>query len=78
MRCRDQLDATLLQLGAESGDLLVLELMLVDVGLEGLLLELALRLSLVEEAAGIQFSKLGQFSSLLLLCKERAPVWRRT
>jgi hypothetical protein len=41
MRCRDQLDATLLQLGAESRDFLVLELVLVDVGLEGLLLELA-------------------------------------
>jgi hypothetical protein len=67
MRGRDQLDATLLQLGAKSGDLLVLELVLVDVGLEGLLLELAQLLSLVEEGAGFQFSKLGQFSSLLLL-----------
>src|ERR671931_2179935 len=59
MRGRDQLDATLLQLGAESGDLLVLELVLVDIGLEGLFLELALLLSLVEEGAGFQFSKLG-------------------
>jgi hypothetical protein len=67
MGCRDQLDATLLQLGAESGDLLVLELVLVDIGLEGLFLELAQLLSLVEEGAGFQFSKLGQFSSLLLL-----------
>jgi len=67
MRCRDQLDATLLQLGAESGDFLVLELVLVDVGLEGLLLELAQLLSLVKEGAGFQFSKLGQFCSLLLL-----------
>ena len=63
MGCRDQLDATLLQLSAEGGDFLVLELVLVDVGLEGLLLELADLLSLVEEGAGFQFSKLGQFCS---------------
>jgi hypothetical protein len=71
MGCRDQLDAALLELGPESRDLLVLELVLVDVGLEGLLLELAERLDLVEKGAGFQFSKLGQFSSLLLLLLQR-------
>jgi hypothetical protein len=78
---RDQLDATLLELGAEGGKLLVLELVLVRVGLEDLLLQLSELLRLVEKGAGFQFSKLGQFRSLLLLlhfCKERAPGWRHT
>src|SRR5262249_36484276 len=79
MRCRDQLDATLLELGAESGDLLLLELMLVDVGLEDLLLELSERLSLVEKGAGVQFSQLGQFRSLPLVLLQRTGAgWRHT
>jgi hypothetical protein len=64
---RDQLDAALLELGTEGGKLLVLQLVLVRVRLESLLLELSELLRLLEEGAGFQFSKLGQFRSLLLL-----------
>jgi hypothetical protein len=74
VRGRDQVDAALFELGPERGDLLVLELVLVDVGLEGLLLELSELLRLVEEGAGFQFSKLGQFRSLLLLL-QRTGAW---
>ena len=66
MGSRDQLDAALLELCPEGGDFLVLQLVLVRVGLEDLLLELSELLRLVDEGAGFQFSKLGQFSSLLL------------
>jgi hypothetical protein len=69
----DQLDAALLELGSEGGQLLLLELMLVRIRLEDLLLELSELLRLVNEGAGFQFSKLGQFNSLLYSSKERAP-----
>jgi hypothetical protein len=66
MGSRDQLDATLLELGPEVRQLLLVELVLVRVRLEDLFLELSELLRLVDEGAGFQFSKLGQFSSLLL------------
>jgi hypothetical protein len=52
--------------------------MLVRVRLEDLLLELSELLRLVDESAGFQFSKLGQFNSLLYSSKERAPGRRHT
>jgi hypothetical protein len=67
MRSGNELDAALLELGSEVGNLLLVQLVLVRVGLEGLLLELSELLGLVDEGAGFQFSKLGQFRSLLLL-----------
>jgi hypothetical protein len=67
MGSRDQVDAALLELAAEVCNLLVVELVLVRVRLEDLLLELSELLRLVDEGAGFQFSKLGQFRSLLLL-----------
>src|SRR5919112_153534 len=73
VRSRDQLDATLLELGPEGGDLLVLQLVLVRVGLEDLLLELSELLRLVDEGAGFQFSKLGQSGHSFYFCKELAP-----
>jgi hypothetical protein len=66
MGCRDQFDAALLKLGAEGGNLFLLQLVLVRVRLEDLLLELSELLRLLDEGAGFKFSKLGQFSSLLL------------
>jgi hypothetical protein len=66
MRGRDHLDTALLELCAEGGQLLLVQLVLVRVGLEDLLLELSELLRLVDEGAGFQFSKLGQFSSLLI------------
>jgi hypothetical protein len=60
------LDTALLELGAEPQKLLVLELVLMRVRLENLLVEGAELLRLVDEGTGIEFSKLGQFSSLLL------------
>ncbi len=74
----DQLDAALLELGPEGGQFLVLELMLVRIRLEDLLLELSELLRLFDEGAGFQFSKLGQFNSLLYSSKERAPGRRHT
>jgi hypothetical protein len=62
---RHDLDAALLELGAEPGKLLVLELVLVRVRLENLLTEGTQLLRLVDEGTEIEFSKLGQFSSLL-------------
>jgi hypothetical protein len=59
----DHLDAALLELGPEGGKLLLVQLVLVRVRLEDLLLELSELLRLVDEGAGFQFSKLGQFSS---------------
>jgi hypothetical protein len=67
MRGSDQLDAALLELGPEVRKLLLVQLVLVRVGVEGLLLELSELLRLLDEGAGFQFSKLGQFRSLLLL-----------
>jgi len=67
MRSRDQLDAALLELGPEVRKLLLVQLVLVRVRLEGLLLELSELLRLIDEGAWFQFSKLGQFRSLLLL-----------
>jgi hypothetical protein len=67
MGSRDQLDAALLELGPEVRKLLLVQLVLVRVCLEGLLLELSELLRLVDEGAWFQFSKLGQFNSLLLL-----------
>ena len=67
MGSRDQLDAALLELGPEVRQLLLVELVLVRVRLEDLFLELSELLRLVDEGAGFQFSKLGQFCSLLLL-----------
>jgi len=67
VRGRDQVDAALLELGPEGGQLLLVQLVLVRVRLEDLLLELSELLRLVDEGAGFQFSKLGQFRSLLLL-----------
>jgi hypothetical protein len=52
VRSRDHLDAALLELGAESGQLLLVELMLVRVRLEDLLLELSELFRLVDESAG--------------------------
>jgi hypothetical protein len=52
--------------------------MLVRVGLEDLFLELSELLRFVDEGAGFQFSKLGQFNSLLYSSKERAPGQRHT
>jgi hypothetical protein len=52
--------------------------MLMGVCLEDLLLELSELLRLVDESAGFQFSKLGQFNSLLYSSKERAPGRRHT
>src|SRR5262249_3022861 len=89
MWCRDHLDAALLELGAGGGDLpllhpllgrlrledLLLQLVLVRVRLEDLLLELSELLRLVDEGAGFQFSKLGQFSSLLLPSLQRTGAW---
>jgi hypothetical protein len=63
MRGRDQLHATLLELGPEGGNLLLLKFVLMRIGLEDLLLELSELLRLVDEGAGFQFSKLGQFRS---------------
>jgi hypothetical protein len=50
------------------------------VRLENLLVEGTELLRLVDERAGIQFSKLGQFRSLLYfcLCTKRAPGRRHT
>jgi hypothetical protein len=73
MRSRDQLDAALFELGPEVRKLLLVQLVLVPVSLEGLLLELSELLRLIDEGAWFQFSKLGQFRSLLLLFKGRAP-----
>jgi hypothetical protein len=75
VRRRDQLDAALLELGPEGGQLLLVQLVLVRVRLEDFLLELSELLRFVDEGAGFQFSKLGQFRSLLYfyVCKERAP-----
>jgi hypothetical protein len=67
MRSGDQLDAALLELGPEVRKLLLVQLVLVRIRLEDLLLELSELLGLVDEGTGFQFSKLGQFSSLLLL-----------
>jgi len=67
MRSGDQLDAPLLELGPEVPKLLLFQLVLVRVRLEGLLLELSELLRLIDEGAWFQFSKLGQFRSLLLL-----------
>ena len=78
MGSRDQLDAALLELGPEVRKLLLVKLVLVPVRLEGLLLELSELLRLVDEGAGFQFSKLGQFNSLLYSSKERAPGRRHT
>jgi hypothetical protein len=47
--------------------LLLVQLVLLRVRLEGLLFELSELLRLVDEGAWFQFSKLGQFRSLLLL-----------
>jgi hypothetical protein len=74
MGSRDQVDAALLELAAEVCNLLVVELVLVRVRLEDLLLELSELLRLVDEGAGFQFSKLGQFSSLLLPL-QRTGAW---
>jgi hypothetical protein len=74
----DHLDAALLELGPEGGQLLLLELMLMRVRLEDLLLELSELLRFIDEGAGFQFSKLGQFNSLLYSSKERAPGRRHT
>jgi hypothetical protein len=68
------LDAALLELGAETQKLLVLELVLMRVRLENLLVEGTELLRLVDEGTGIEFSKLGQFSSLLLLL-QRTGAW---
>src|SRR6185312_13595014 len=65
MGSRDHVDATLLELGPEGGKLLLVELVLVRICLEDLLLELSELLRLVDESPGCQFSKLGQFRSLL-------------
>jgi hypothetical protein len=67
MRSGDQLDAALLELGPEVRKLLLVQLVLVRIRLEDLLLELSELIGLVDEGTGFQFSKLGQFSSLLLL-----------
>jgi hypothetical protein len=67
MRSGDELDAALLELGPEVRKLLLVQLVLVRVGLEDLLLELSELLRLLDEGAWFQFSKLGQFKSLLLL-----------
>jgi hypothetical protein len=75
MGSRDQLDAALLELGPEVRQLLLVELMLVRVRLEDLFLELSELLRLVDEGAGFQFSKLGQFSSLLLKLLQRTGAW---
>jgi hypothetical protein len=77
MGSRDQLDAALLELGSEVRKLLLVQLVLVRVRLEGLLLELSELRRLVDESAGFQFSKLGQFSSLLYI-QRRAPGRRHT
>jgi hypothetical protein len=74
----DHLDAALLELGPEGGQLLLLELMLMRVRLEDLLFELSELLRFIDEGAGFQFSKLGQFNSLLYSSKERAPGRRHT
>ena len=74
MGSRDDLVAALLELGPEVRQLLLVQLVLVRVRLEGLLLELSELLRLVDEGAGFQFSKLGQFSSLLLLL-QRTGAW---
>ena len=52
--------------------------MLVRIRLEDLLLELSELLRLFDEGAGFQFSKLGQFNSLLYSSKEWAPGRRHT
>src|SRR4029453_6605699 len=57
---RDHLDATLLELGPEGGQLLLVQLVLVGGRLEDLLLELSELLRFVDEGAWFQFSKLGQ------------------
>jgi hypothetical protein len=75
MRSRNQLDAALLELGPEVRQLLLVQLVLERVRLEGLLLELSELLRLVDEGAGFQFSKLGQFSSLLLLLQRTGAWW---
>ena len=51
MRSRDQLDAALLELGPEVRRLLLVQLVLVRVRLEGLLLELSELLRLIDEGA---------------------------
>jgi hypothetical protein len=52
MRSGNELDAALLELGSEVCNLLLVQLVLVRVGLEGLLLELSELLGLVDEGAG--------------------------
>jgi hypothetical protein len=82
MRGGDELDAALLELGPEVRQLLLVQLVLVRVGLEDLLLELSELLRLVDEGAGFQFSKLGQFKSPLLLLQRtgarQAPTPSKT
>ncbi|OLE00073.1 MAG: hypothetical protein AUG91_05050 [Actinobacteria bacterium 13_1_20CM_4_69_9] len=73
MGSRDQVDAALLELAAEVCNLLVVELVLVRVRLEDLFLELSELLRLVDEGAGFQFSKLGQFSHSFYFSKGQAP-----
>ena len=73
MRGSDQLDAALLELGPEVRKLLLVQLVLVRVGVEGLLLELSELLRLLDEGAGFQFSKLGQFSHSFYFFKGQAP-----
>src|ERR1044071_4679512 len=63
------------ELGPEVRQLLLVELVLVRVRLEDLFLELSELLRLVDEGAGFQFSKLGQFSSLLLKLLQRTRAW---
>ena len=56
--------------------LLLIELVLVRVRLEGLLLELSECLGFLDEGAGFQFSKLGQFSHSFYFFKGQAPGGR--
>jgi hypothetical protein len=64
---RNDLDAALLELCPKGGLLLLVELVLVRVGVENLLFDCPELLRLVDEGAGIEFSKLGQVWSLPLL-----------
>jgi hypothetical protein len=70
---RDQLYATLLELGPERGHLVLVQLVLMRVCLEDLLLELSELLRLVDEGTWFQFSKLGQSGHSFYFSKERAP-----
>jgi hypothetical protein len=64
-RRNDDLDLTSLELGAELGKLLVVEIMLVGERLEGVLLDRSVVLGILEKLGDYKFKRGAQFSSSL-------------